>query len=91
MKTTRCEDLLDNISGQVEEIRYELPDIEESAIADVIRGCCAEIDNLVNELRDEDCSDLSDMIPENMSLGDEMSLRDTINTWRKEHGYGEIS
>lgn len=90
MKTTQYENLLNDISGQVEEIRYELPDIEESAIADVIRGCCAEIDNLVNELLDEDCSDLSDMIPSDLSLGESLSLKETLNKWRLENGYNEL-
>lgn len=88
------EDMIDSIDTAVEDIRCELEYTSNKGFDDEIRRHCRAIDNTLSEMRDalfevEDDPFLS-MIPNEMSAGEADSLKETINNWRREHGYGEI-
>lgn len=86
------EDELDNIIGEVESIKYELYDMENEETATVIRKCCSKIENIVDSFREVNGADedLKDMIPNDLSVGAAISLKETLNKWRLENGYNEL-
>lgn len=77
------EDELDNITDELEDIKSE---------CDNIKGCCRKIENIVYSFREVDDAneDLKDMIPDNLSAGAAISLKETLNKWRSENGYHEL-
>lgn len=81
----------EDIICELEDIRSECSDIEDEGIIANIKGCCRRIENLLDSLRevDED-EDLRDMIPDNLSVGATISLKETLNKWRSENGYHEL-
>lgn len=81
----------EDIICELEDIRSECSDIEDEGIVTNIKGCCRRVENLLDSLRevDED-EDLRDMIPENLSAGAAISLKETLNKWRSENGYHEV-
>lgn len=86
------EDELDSITWELESIRYELRYIENKEIADIIRDCCSKIEQIVDSFREVDGADedLKDMIPNDLSVGAAISLKETLNKWRSENGYHEL-
>lgn len=82
---------LDSMEDTIEEIRCQLAWIDECEAVDNIKGELVSLETDIDSLRpDEDC-DVGDLIPSDLSLGEALSLKEAINAWRKEHGYGEIS
>lgn len=81
----------EDIICELEDIMSECSNIEDEGMAANIEGCCRRIENLLDSLRevDED-EDLRDMIPENLSVGAAVSLKETLNKWRSENGYHEL-
>lgn len=81
----------EDIISELEDIKSECDCIEDEGIATNIKGCCRRLENLLDSLRevDED-EDLRDMIPENLSLGAALSLKETLNKWRSENGCHEL-
>lgn len=62
-------------------IRFELDDIE------------TEVSNIEEELEayeHAEQDEITVLIPDDISAGDAISLKETINNWRREHGYGEL-
>ena len=86
------EDELDNIIDELEDIRSECSDVEDEGVVANIKGCCRRIENIVNSFREVDDADedLKDMIPEDLSVGAAISLKETLNKWRSENGYHEL-
>ena len=86
------EDELDNITDELEDIRFQCSEIEDDCISDNIKDCCRRIENIVDSFREVDDADddLRGMIPENLSVGAAISLKETLNKWRLENGYNEI-
>lgn len=81
----------EDIICELEDIRSECGDIEDEGMAANIKGCCRRVERLLDSLRevDED-EDLRDMIPESLSVGAAISLKETLNKWRLENGYNEL-
>lgn len=81
----------EGIICELEDIRSECSDIEDEGVAANIKGCCRRVENLLDSLRevDED-EDLRDMIPDDLSAGAAISLKETLNKWRSENGYHEL-
>lgn len=81
----------EDIISELNDIRSECDDIGDEGIATCIEGCCRRVENILDSLRevDED-EDLRDMIPENLSVGAAISLKETLNKWRLENGYNEL-
>ena len=86
------EDELDNIIDELEDIRSECSDVEDEGVVANIKGCCRRIENIVDSFREVDDADddLRDMIPENLSVGAAISLKETLNKWRLKNGYHEL-
>lgn len=88
------EDIIDDIASLVEDIRTELDYADSDGFDESVRGYCRSIDSKLCALTDEvvkfEEDDFRSMIPENISAGEAISLKDTINNWRREHGYREL-
>ncbi len=86
------EDELDNIIDELEDIRSECSDVEDEGVVANIKGCCRRIENIMDSFREVDDADddLRDMIPENLSVGAAISLKETLNKWRLDNGYNEL-
>ena len=85
------EDELYNITDELEEIRSQLAWIDECEAVDNIKDCCRRIENIVDSFREvNEDEDLRDMVPDNLSLGAAISLKETLNKWRSENGYHEL-
>jgi phage terminase large subunit-like protein len=86
------EDELDNITDELEDIKSECDNIEDEGVATNIKAYCREIENIVDSFREVDDADedLKDMIPDNLSAGAAISLKETLNKWRSENGYHEL-
>lgn len=88
------EDIIDNISEIVEDIRSELSYTDDDNLERQILEHCRHIDSKLDELKDAvyefEEDDFRSMIPDNLSAGEAISLKETINNWRREHGYGEL-
>lgn len=81
----------EDIICKLDDIRSECSDIEDEGVAANIKGCCRRVENLLDSLREVDEDDeLRDMIPENLSVGASISLKETLNKWRSENGYHEL-
>ena len=83
---------LDNIQSSIEDIRSHLNDLpSEYDAVEYIRQDCRDIDGSLSCLEDEDdTSDWTSMIPDNLSAGEADSLRDAVNGWRVKNGYPRV-
>lgn len=86
------EEELNNIIDELDDIKSECSDVEDEGVVANIKGCCRRIENIVDSFREVDDADddLRDMIPENLSVGAAISLKETLNKWRLENGYNEL-
>lgn len=87
------EDIIDDITSIVEDIRSELYYTDSEGFEQQIRKYCKQIDSKLSELTDSIMTEeyeLHDMIPDDITAGEAISLKETINNWRREHGYGEL-
>ena len=86
------EDELDNIIDELEDIRSECSDVEDEGVVANIKDCCRRIENIMDSFREVDDADddLLDMIPENLSVGAAISLKETLNKWRSDNGYHKL-
>ena len=88
------EDIINDIAAIVEDIRCELNYTDCEGFDDQIRQHCSSIDSKLCELSDAvieiEEDEFTSMIPAGISAGEGISLKETINNWRREHGYGEI-
>lgn len=82
----------EDIICELEDIRSECSDVEDEGVVTNIKGCCRRIENIVDSFRevDEADEDLKDMIPNDLSVGAAISLKETLNKWRLENGYNEL-
>lgn len=87
MEDFEKEDIISELDG----IMAECCDVEDEGVVTNIKGCCRRVENLLDSLRevDED-EDLRDMIPNDLSAGAAISLKETLNKWRSENGYHEL-
>lgn len=87
------EDIINDIASFVEDIRTELDYPDSEVLEQRIRKYCDQIDfkldKLTYELVTED-NEIHVMVPDNITAGEAISLKETINNWRREHGYGEL-
>lgn len=87
------EDIIDDITSIVEDIRSELDYTDSEGFEQQIRKYCKQIDSKLSELTDSIMTEeyeLHVMIPDDITAGEAISLKETINNWRREHGYGEL-
>lgn len=83
---------LDNIQSSVTDILCQLNDLpSEYDAVEYIRQDCEDINGSLSCLDGEDdSSDWTSMIPDNLSVGEYDSLRELINNWRADNGYPRI-
>ena len=86
---------LDRICELANAVEDKLDDLESETLTNLldavqeVQGDATELRGLVETIElDED--DLSELIPDDLSAGEADSLKETINNWRREHGYGEL-
>ena len=88
------EDIIDDIAAIVEDIRSELNYRDYEGFEYQIRKHCKCIDSKLCELNDAvvglEENEFLAMIPDNISAGEAISLKETINNWRTEHGYSNL-
>lgn len=88
------EDIIDDIAAIVEDIRTELEYPDSISFKNDVLDHCRHIDSKLCELSDAvieiEEDEFTSMIPAGISAGEAISLKETINNWRREHGYGEI-
>lgn len=88
------EDIIDDIAAIVEDIRTELKYPDSVSFENDVLDHCRHIDSKLCELTDAvvdiEENEFRDMVPANISAGEAISLKETINNWRRDHGYGEI-
>ena len=80
----------DDMKGHLEELQSELDYIDEE-IAGPAKRCLRRVFSDLEgiELDEEDYrQELIDLIPNHLSLGETLSLREAINAWRYDYGYG---
>jgi len=83
---------LDKIQSYVDDALSQLNDLpsEYDAVGYVINDCKG-IDFELSCIEDEeDTSDWTSMVPDNLSVGEADSLRDAVNDWREKNGYPRI-
>lgn len=87
----------DFILEQLDDIRYavsERPVTLTDEIATAIETSCdyieAEIEDDTSESIPTGLEEIVEMVPTDLSLGEVISLKDTINDWRRNHGYPEV-
>lgn len=81
----------DDMKEHLEELKSELDYIDDE-IAGPARRCLRSVfsDHEGLELDEEDDrQELIDLIPNHLSLGEAQSLREAINAWRYDYGYGK--
>lgn len=88
---------LDRICELANSIEDKLNDLDCTSLHDLLdevhslQSDSTELRGLVEDIElDEDGDNFSELIPENLSAGEAISLKETINNWRREHGYGEL-
>lgn len=88
------EDIIDDIAAIVEDIRTQLEYPDSISFKNDVLDHCRHIDSKLCELSDAvieiEEDEFTSMIPAGISAGEAISLKETINNWRREHGYGEI-
>lgn len=80
----------DDMKEHLDELQTEL-DYLDDEVARPARRCLRRVfsDHEGLELDEEDDrQELIDLIPNNLSLGENQSLREAINVWRHDYGYG---
>lgn len=83
---------LDFMENTIDEISYQLTRIyDEFCAVDNIEDGLNSLKCDIESLRQIKNCDVEDLIPSDLSLGEALSLKEVINSWRKEHGYGEVS
>lgn len=75
----------DFIQEQLSDIRNAVSAIETSC--DCIE---TEIEDDTSESVPSGLEEIVEMIPTDLSLGEVISLKDTINDWRRNYGYPEV-
>ena len=81
----------DDMQEHLDELKTELDYIDDE-IAGPARACLRKVfsDHEGLELDEEDDrQELIDLIPNHLSLGETQSLREAINAWRYDYGYGK--
>lgn len=83
---------LDNIQSSITDILCQLNDLPSGYDAvGYIRQDCEDINGSLSCLEyEDDTSDWTSMIPDNLSAGEADSLRDAVNDWRVKNGYPRI-
>lgn len=83
---------LDKIQSCVDDALSQLNDLpSEYDAVGYIRSDCEDIDFELSCLEyEDDASDWTSMIPDNLSAGEAYSLRDAVNDWRVKNGYPRI-
>lgn len=83
---------LDEIRACVEDALCQLKYLpSEYDAVGYIRSDCEDIDHELSCLEDEDdTSNWTSMIPDNLSAGEADSLHDAVNDWRVKNGYPRI-
>ena len=88
------EEIIDNIGAIVNDIRTELEYPDSISFKNDVLDHCRHIDSELCELTDAVMAiaddEFRDMVPADISAGEAISLKETINNWRREHGYGEL-
>lgn len=88
------EDIIDDIAAIVSDIRTELEYPDSISFKNDVLDHCRHIDSKLCELTDAVAAieedEFRDMVPADISAGEAISLKKTINNWRREHGYGEL-
>lgn len=86
---------LDRICELVNAVEDKLSDLESETLTNLldavqeVQGDATELRGLVETI-ELDEGDLAELIPDNLSAAEAISLKETINNWRREHGYGEL-
>lgn len=86
---------LDRICELANSIEDKLDDLDCTSLADLLdevhtlQSDSTELRGLVEDIEPDE-GDLGELVPENLSAGEAISLKETINNWRREHGYGEL-
>lgn len=81
----------DDMKEHLDELQTELDYIDDE-VARPARTCLRKVfsDHEGLELDEEDDrQELIDLIPNHLSLGETQSLREAINAWRYDYGYGK--
>lgn len=88
---------LDRICELANQVEDKLQDLDTETLTDLLdavqelQGDATELRGMVEEIDlTPDESDLGELVPDNLSTGEADSLKETINSWRREHGYGEV-
>ena len=83
---------LDKIQSCIDDALSQLNELpSEYDAVGYIRNDCEDIDFELSCLEDEDdMSEWTSMIPDNLSAGEADSLRDAVNDWRAKNGYPRI-
>lgn len=88
---------LDRICELANQVEDKLQDLDTETLTDLLdavqelQGDATELRGMVEEIDlTPDESDLGELVPDNLSTGEADSLKETINNWRREHGYGEV-
>lgn len=88
------EEIIDNIGAIVNDIRTELEYPDSISFKNDVLDHCRHIDSELCELTDAvmaiEEDEFRNMVPADITAGEAISLKETINNWRREHGYGEI-
>lgn len=86
---------LDRICELANSIEDRLDDLDCTTLAELLdevhslQSDSTELRGLVEDIEPDE-GDLCELVPENLSAGEAISLKETINNWRREHGYGEL-
>lgn len=85
-------DYIRELANRVEDKLQDLDTKTLTRLLDAVQEVQAdatELSGLVEDIK-LGGGDLGELVPENLSAGEAISLKETINNWRREHGYGEI-
>lgn len=85
-------DYIRELANRVEDKLQDLDTKTLTRLLDAVQEVQAdatELSGLVEDIKLGE-GDLGELVPENLSAGEAISLKETINNWRREHGYGEI-
>jgi hypothetical protein len=86
---------LDRICELANTVEDKLQDLDTETLTGLldavqeVQGDAAELRRLVEEI-ELDESELGELVPENLSVGEADSLRDVVNEWRVKNGYPRI-
>lgn len=89
------QEILDRICKLANDVEDKLRDLDTTTLTGLLdavqeaHGDATELRCLVEDI-DNDESELGELIPENLSVGEADSLRDAVNDWREKNGYPRI-